>query len=50
MFGHSGIPLLIGDGKSVMVISNIVCNQETLGLDHVHGISYIIPDIRHYLV
>ena len=30
MFGHSGIPLLICDGKSVMVISNTVCNGEKL--------------------
>ena len=51
MLGHSGTPLLICDGKSVMVISNIVCNEEKLGLDHnVHGIPDIIPDIRHSIV
>ena len=45
MFGHSGIPLLIWDGKSVMAISNIECNEEKLGLDQkVHGIPDIIPD------
>ena len=35
MFRDSGIPLLICDGKSVMVILNIVCNDEKLGLDQI---------------